>query len=142
MRLSNKIAIVTGAGSGFGEGIARTFAREGASVVVNDLDEEKARQVADSINAAGQDLAQGSAQGSALFFAGDVTAGSLQSPRRPLPRRTDTRRRYRPSECRCRPPRTAYPSQSRRRACRSRDHPRSGRRRRGHRAYRLHHDHR
>jgi 3-oxoacyl-[acyl-carrier protein] reductase len=40
MRLSNKIAIVTGAGSGFGEGIARTFAREGANVVVNDLDEE------------------------------------------------------------------------------------------------------
>ena len=47
MRLSNKIAIVTGAGSGFGEGIARTFAREGASVVVNDLDEEKARRVAE-----------------------------------------------------------------------------------------------
>ena len=50
MRLSNKIAIVTGAGSGFGEGIARTFAREGASVVVNDLDEEKGRRVANSIN--------------------------------------------------------------------------------------------
>src|SRR4051812_6990574 len=65
MRLSNKIAIVTGAGSGFGEGIARTFAREGASVVVNDLDEEKGRRVADSITAAGQ--------GSALFFAADVT---------------------------------------------------------------------
>jgi 3-oxoacyl-[acyl-carrier protein] reductase len=70
MRLSNKIAIVTGAASGFGEGIARTFASNGASVVVNDLDEEKARQVADSINAAG---GQGSAQGSALFFAADVT---------------------------------------------------------------------
>jgi 3-oxoacyl-[acyl-carrier protein] reductase len=65
MRLSNKIAIVTGAASGFGEGIARTFASNGASVVVNDLDEEKGRRVADSINAAGQ--------GSAMFFAADVT---------------------------------------------------------------------
>ncbi|MBR7559553.1 SDR family NAD(P)-dependent oxidoreductase, partial [Mycobacterium tuberculosis] len=37
MRLAGKIAIVTGAGSGFGEGIANTFAREGARVVVNDL---------------------------------------------------------------------------------------------------------
>ena len=67
MRLSNKIAIVTGAGSGFGEGIARTFAREGASVVVNDLDEEKGRRVANSINAAGQGRLR------PMFFAADVT---------------------------------------------------------------------
>lgn len=53
MRLTNKIAIVTGAGSGFGEGIARTFAREGAQVLINDLDEEKGRSVADSINSSG-----------------------------------------------------------------------------------------
>ena len=38
MRLANKIAIVTGAGSGFGRGIAERFAQEGARVVVNDLD--------------------------------------------------------------------------------------------------------
>jgi 3-oxoacyl-[acyl-carrier protein] reductase len=37
MRLQGKIAIVTGAGSGFGEGIARRFAAEGARVVVNDI---------------------------------------------------------------------------------------------------------
>jgi 3-oxoacyl-[acyl-carrier protein] reductase len=49
MRLANKIALVTGAGSGFGEGIARTFAREGAKVVVADINEKAAREVAAAI---------------------------------------------------------------------------------------------
>ena len=37
MRLKDKVAIVTGAGSGFGAGIARRFAEDGARVIVNDL---------------------------------------------------------------------------------------------------------
>jgi 3-oxoacyl-[acyl-carrier protein] reductase len=37
MRLKGKVAIVTGAGSGFGAGIARRFAEEGAKVIVNDV---------------------------------------------------------------------------------------------------------
>jgi 3-oxoacyl-[acyl-carrier protein] reductase len=37
MRLKGKTALVTGAGSGFGAGIARRFAEEGAQVVVNDI---------------------------------------------------------------------------------------------------------
>lgn len=49
MRLENKIAIVTGAASGFGEGIARRFAREGAKVVVADLDGAGAERVAADI---------------------------------------------------------------------------------------------
>ncbi len=49
MRLEGKIAIVTGAASGFGEGIARKFVAEGARVVVADLDEAKAKAVAASL---------------------------------------------------------------------------------------------
>jgi 3-oxoacyl-[acyl-carrier protein] reductase len=53
VRLANKVAIVTGAGSGFGEGIATRFAREGAKVVVNDIDAAAAARVAQAIAGAG-----------------------------------------------------------------------------------------
>jgi 3-oxoacyl-[acyl-carrier protein] reductase len=49
MRLKDKIAIVTGGGSGFGEGIVRKFAAEGARVVVADRDEAAAERVASSL---------------------------------------------------------------------------------------------
>ncbi|MCB1362129.1 MAG: SDR family oxidoreductase [Rhodobacter sp.] len=49
MRLHDKIAIVTGAGSGFGAGIARKFAAEGARVVVADINLEAAEAVARDI---------------------------------------------------------------------------------------------
>ena len=52
-RLAGKVAIVTGGGSGFGEGIARRFAEEGAAVVVNDIVETAARRVAREIGEAG-----------------------------------------------------------------------------------------
>lgn len=61
MRLKNKVAVITGAGSGFGEGMARRFAEEGARVIVNDLDAEKGELVAAEIGAA------------AHFVAGDVS---------------------------------------------------------------------
>ena len=51
MRLQNKVAIVTGGGSGMGEAIAETYAREGARVAVNDVDGEAAKKVADGIGA-------------------------------------------------------------------------------------------
>src|SRR5439155_18320201 len=49
MRLKGKLAIVTGAGSGFGAGIARRFAEEGARVVVNDIDTRSGERVAREI---------------------------------------------------------------------------------------------
>ena len=45
MRLQGKIAVVTGAGSGFGAGIARYFAAEGGRVVLADLNGEAAEEV-------------------------------------------------------------------------------------------------
>ncbi|MDN4573312.1 short chain dehydrogenase [Pandoraea cepalis] len=64
MRLQEKVAIVTGAGSGFGEGIAKTFAHEGAAVIVNDLNREAGERVAEDIAKAG---------GRAAFICGDVS---------------------------------------------------------------------
>ena len=51
MRLDGKTAIVTGAGSGFGEGMAKRFAEEGANVVVADLNGDAAERVAEEIGA-------------------------------------------------------------------------------------------
>ena len=51
-RLDGKAAIVTGAGSGIGEATVRMMAREGASVVVADVDREAAERVAGEIDGA------------------------------------------------------------------------------------------
>jgi 3-oxoacyl-[acyl-carrier protein] reductase len=52
MKLENKVAIVTGAGQGIGEAYARRFAREGAKVVVADVNAEKGQAVARAIGGA------------------------------------------------------------------------------------------
>jgi 3-oxoacyl-[acyl-carrier protein] reductase len=48
-RLEGRTGLITGAGSGFGEGIARKFVEEGANVVICDINDEAGATVADSL---------------------------------------------------------------------------------------------
>ncbi len=52
MKLQDKVAVVTGAASGFGEAIARRYAAEGAQVVCADLNDQLGKKVADEIGGA------------------------------------------------------------------------------------------
>jgi len=56
MRLEGKTAVITGAGSGFGAGIAGKFAAEGARVMVADIDSEAARAVAGEVGGVAQEV--------------------------------------------------------------------------------------
>ena len=53
MRLKDQVAVITGAGSGIGLEIARTFVREGAKVAVADLDDNAASQAATELSKGG-----------------------------------------------------------------------------------------
>jgi 3-oxoacyl-[acyl-carrier protein] reductase len=55
MRLKDRVAIVTGAGGGLGEGICLCLAREGARVVASDVRYEAAEAVDEKIRARGQE---------------------------------------------------------------------------------------
>ncbi len=57
MRLKDKVALVTGAGSGIGRATSVLFAREGARIVVSDISETTAQQTADAVAAAGGNVA-------------------------------------------------------------------------------------
>jgi len=67
MRLSGKTAIVTGSGSGFGEGIVHRLAAEGANVVVNDISVEEGKRVTAELE---------QTEGKAVFCAGNVAVSA------------------------------------------------------------------
>ncbi|MGV3726362.1 SDR family NAD(P)-dependent oxidoreductase [Hydrogenophaga sp.] len=54
--LKNKVALVTGAGSGIGRAVALVCAREGASLVVSDIDADSAQATADLVRAVGNEV--------------------------------------------------------------------------------------
>jgi len=64
MRLANKVAIVTGAGSGFGRGSAILFAKEGAKVVVADINDASGKETVETIKSNG---------GEAIFVHTDIS---------------------------------------------------------------------
>lgn len=72
MRLEGRSAVVTGAASGFGEGIARLYAKEGASVLVADINGEGAAKVAKAIADSG-----GAAEARAVDVADDASTKAM-----------------------------------------------------------------
>ena len=67
MRMEGKVAVVTGAASGFGEEIAKRFAREGASIMVADINDNGSARVVQEISAEG---------GKAAMIHCDVSSGA------------------------------------------------------------------
>jgi NAD(P)-dependent dehydrogenase (short-subunit alcohol dehydrogenase family) len=67
MKLSNKVAIITGAGSGIGRASAILFSQEGARICVADIDQEGGQQAVDLMKGKGSD---------AIFVHADITKGN------------------------------------------------------------------
>jgi len=68
MRLKDKVAVITGSGRGIGEGIVLRFVREGAKIIVNDVNEADAKNVVEKVNDQG---------GKAVAVIGSVASRSV-----------------------------------------------------------------
>lgn len=79
-RLTGKIAIVTGAGSGLGKAISECFAAEGAQVVLTDIDLESATTVADAIGSKAIALQQDVADEQRWDAIVEATIGAFGTP--------------------------------------------------------------
>ena len=78
MKLEGKIAAITGAGSGMGRAIAIAYAREGAKVVVADINLDAAQAVADEIGAAGGEASANQTDVRDLAQAQDMVDGAVE----------------------------------------------------------------
>jgi 3-oxoacyl-[acyl-carrier protein] reductase len=95
MRLLDKTALITGAGGGFGFGIAETFAREGARVAIIDINEEAAIAAANQIGgnafalrcdvADGEDVARAVEAVMATFGRLDIVVNNAGTSHRNMP---------------------------------------------------------
>ena len=93
MRLRDKSAVVTGAGSGFGAGIARKFAAEGARVMLADINESAAKEVAAGIGGiaqqvdvtSGESVARMAAEAAAAFGSIDILVNNAGVTHLPAP---------------------------------------------------------
>lgn len=66
MRLKNKVALITGGSSGIGKETCLLFAKEGAKVIITDVNVKEGKKVASEIN-------KGKGKGEALFYKADVS---------------------------------------------------------------------
>jgi len=68
MKLKNKVGLMTASGSGIGRAISRLFAREGAKLIINDINSKGGKRTVELIRNEG---------GEALFFEADVSASKF-----------------------------------------------------------------